>query len=139
MNLVTQQAEVVAIHSNWVEVVACDDASSGCGSCSLKATCGQAILARYFGRKNPSFKLDNTQGLQVGDKITLGLEANKLNLAAGLQFLLPLLTLLIAALVSQNLGFTSGLAMLVSAALGLGAGFLLARLLAQPPQLKVIR
>lgn len=138
MHLVTQQAEVVAVHANSVEVVPCE-ANSGCGSCSLKATCGQAILARYFGRKNPSFSLKDTSGLQVGDKITLGLEAKKLNLAAVLQFLLPLLTLLAAALVAQSLGWSSGFSLLISAGVGLALGFLLARLLAKPPELTVIR
>lgn len=137
MHLVTQEAQVVAVHSASVEVVAC--ATGGCSSCSLAPTCGQSLLSRYFGRKNPSLTVASTSNLQVGDKILVGLEANSLNLAAVLQFLLPLLTLLAAAIFAQSLGLTSNFGLLLVALFGLGFGLVLARYLAKPPQLKIIR
>lgn len=138
MTWVTQEAEVIALQTEGqVEVKAC--ASQGCGSCSLAGGCGQGLLSRWLNRRAPSLTLKTDLALQPGDKVMLGLETAKLNRAALLQFLLPLLTLLAAAMLAESFGITSGFKLLLVALLGLASGLLLARKLAAVSQFKLLR
>ena len=90
-------------------------------------------------RRSPSLTLHTETPLQVGDRILLGINANKLNRAAVLQFLLPLITLLAAALLAEFIGITSGLLLFLIALIGLASGLLLARKLALANQLELLR
>lgn len=138
MTWVTQEAEVITPqHQGRVEVRAC--ASQGCDSCSLAGGCGQGVLSRWLNRRAPSLILQTDLPLKSGDRLILGLEANQLNTAAMLQFLLPLLTLLAAAMLAEFLGITAGFKLLIIALVGLAIGLLLVRKLAAKSQLKIIR
>ncbi|WP_051168066.1 SoxR reducing system RseC family protein [Marinospirillum minutulum] len=138
MTWVTQEAEVIAEQNQGqVQVKAC--ASQGCGSCSLAGGCGQGILSRWLMRRSPSLTLHTETPLQAGDRILLGINANKLNRAAVLQFLLPLITLLAAALLAEFIGITSGLLLFLIALIGLASGLLIARKLALANQLELLR
>ncbi len=137
MTWVTQEAEVISLQSKGrVEVKAC--ASQGCGSCSLAGGCGQGLLSRWLNRRAPSLTLQTDLALQPGDKVMLGLETAKLNRAALLQFLLPLLTLLVAAMLAEFFGITSGFKLLLVALVGLAGGLLLARKMAAVSQFELL-
>ncbi len=138
MTWVTQEAEVITQQAKGqVEVKAC--ASQGCGSCSLAGGCGQGLLSRWLNRRSPSLTLSTHLALQPGDRVLLGLETAKLNRAAFIQFLLPLLTLLAAAFLAEFLGITAGLKLFLIALVGLASGLLLARKLATASQLQLVR
>lgn len=138
MTWVTQEAEVLT-HSTkgQVEVKACT--SQGCGSCRLASGCGQGLLSRWLLRRTPSLTIVTELLLQPGDRVLLGLEASQLNTAALLQFLLPLLTLLAAAMLAEFLGITTGFKLFLITLVGLGVGLVLARLLAANSPLKLLR
>lgn len=129
MNRVTQEAEVVAVVGAQVDLRAC--ATTGCGSCSLSGGCGQGILSRWFSRRSPLMRLSTQLLLQPGDRVLVAMDAGELNRAAVLQFVLPLLGLLLSALLAEWLGFTSVLLLAASALAGLFSGLLLASRLAQ--------
>ncbi|MBE0506203.1 MAG: SoxR reducing system RseC family protein [Marinospirillum sp.] len=129
MNRVTQEAEVVAVVGAQVDLRAC--ATMGCGSCSLSGGCGQGILSRWFSRRSPLMRLSTQLLLQPGDRVLVAMDAGELNRAAVLQFVLPLLGLLLSALLAEWLGFTSALLLAASALAGLFSGLLLASRLAQ--------
>lgn len=130
MTWVTQEAEVLTHPTaGQVEVKAC--ASQGCGACRLSSSCGQGLLSRWLLRRTPSFTLVTDKPLAIGDKVLLGLEAHQLNKAALLQFILPLLTLLIAAMLAEFLGITAGFKLFLIALAGLSVGLILARQLAK--------
>lgn len=138
MTWVTQEAEVIESCSRGqVQVKAC--ASQGCGSCSLAGGCGQGLLSRWLLRRTPSLYLQTEIPLTPGDRVLLGINATKLNRAAMLQFLLPLMTLLAAAMLAEFMGITSGFMLLTFALTGLLAGLLLARKLATANQLELLR
>jgi sigma-E factor negative regulatory protein RseC len=137
MNRVTQEAEVVAVTGAFVELRAC--AASGCGSCSLSGGCGQGLLSRWFSRRSPLMRLSTKLLLQPGDRVLVAMDATELNRAAVLQFVLPLLGLLLSALLAEWLGFTSVLLLAVSALAGLFAGLLLASRLAQKSHPEVVQ
>lgn len=138
MTWVTQEAEVLT-HSTkgQVEVKACT--SQGCGSCRLASRCGQGLLSRWLLRRTARIRLPTELLLQPGDRVLLGLEASQLNTAALLQFLLPLLTLLAAAMLAEFLGVTAGFKLFLMALTGLAGGLLLARRLATASSLKLLR
>lgn len=138
MTWVTQEAEVLTPQTKGqVQVKAC--ASQGCGSCSLAGGCGQGLLSRWLSRRAPNLTLKTDVQLQPGDKVLLGLETTQLNRAAVLQFLLPLLTLLAAAMLAESLGITAGFKLFLIALAGLASGLLLARQFAVASQLKLLR
>lgn len=129
MNRVTQEAEVIAVVGAQVDLRACT--ATGCGSCSLSGGCGQGILSRWFSRRSPLMRLSTELLLQPGDRVLVAMDAGELNRAALLQFVLPLLGLLLSALLAEWLGFTSVLLLAASALVGLLFGLLLASRLAQ--------
>ncbi|SFX62286.1 SoxR reducing system RseC family protein [Marinospirillum alkaliphilum] len=135
MQQVTQQAEVVAVAAGQVQVRAC--AASGCSSCSLAGGCGQGLLARWLLRAPPLLTLPTALILQPGDRVLLAMDAAGLHRAALLQFVLPLLTLLLLALVAEMLGAGALLTGLL-ALVGLLAGLWLARRLARAPVLTLL-
>ncbi|GLR62683.1 SoxR reducing system RseC family protein [Marinospirillum insulare] len=138
MTWVTQEAEVIAEQSlGQVQVKAC--ASQGCGSCSLAGGCGQGVLSRWLLNRSPKLVISTETSLQPGDRVLLGVNAAQLNRAAILQFLLPLFTLLAAALLAEYLGVTSGLLLFFIALIGLASGLFLARKLAATSQLELIK
>ncbi len=138
MTWVTQEAEVITPPSKGrVQVKAC--ASQGCGSCSLAGGCGQGLLSRWLAGRAPSLTLQTSLPLQPGDLILVGLETTQLNKAALVQFLLPLLTLLAAALLAELLGITSIFKLFLIALTGLLGGLLLARFFATSSQLPLLR
>ncbi len=138
MTWVTQEAEVIALtYNGQVQVKAC--AAQGCGACSLAGGCGQGLLSRWLLRRTPSLTIATDVPLAIGDKVLLGLEATQLNKAALLQFLLPLLTLLTAAMLAEFLGITTGFKLFLIALVGLSVGLVLARLLAANSPLKFLR
>ncbi|MDR9467633.1 SoxR reducing system RseC family protein [Marinospirillum sp.] len=125
MNQVTQEAEVIAVDQGRAWVKACD--SQGCASCGLAGGCGQGLLSRWLSASQPLLEVESQEPLQVGDRVQLGVDASTLNRAAWLQFALPLVTLLLASLAAEFLGFSAVLHQLLFASLGLTAGLLLAR------------
>lgn len=137
MTWVTQEAEVISqLSKGLTKVKPC--AAKGCGSCSLAGGCGQGVLSRWFASRAPNLSLQTSLQLQPGDRVLVGLEASQLNRAALLQFILPLLTLLLAAMLAEFLGITSGFKLLGIALLGLTSGLFLARIFATTSQLKIV-
>lgn len=137
MTWVTQEAEVLtSLTQGQVQVKAC--AAQGCGACSLAGGCGQGLLSRWLLRRTPSLTIATDLPLEIGDKVLLSLETAQLNRAALLQFLLPLLTLLAAAILAELLGITTGFKLFLIALVGLGLGLVLARLFAVNSPLKIL-
>lgn len=138
MTWLTQEAQVTAIKGvEQFQVQAC--VAAGCGSCSLAAGCGQGLLARWFKKRTPQLILNCKDQLQVGDRVLLGLETKQLNKAAMLQFLLPLFFMLGAALLGEFFGLQQSLTQALVGLAGLSLGLLLAKSLATPSQLKILR
>lgn len=137
MNRVTQEAEVIAVVDGQVDLRAC--AATGCGSCSLSGGCGQGLLSRWFSRRSPLMRLSTELLLQPGDRVLVALDAADLNRAALLQFLLPLLGLLLSAMLAESLGLTAALPLAVAAVAGLWLGLLLAAKLAKKSLPRVLQ
>lgn len=117
-------AKVVACQSGWVTVEAVSHSS--CNHCQQQQ-CGTGLAEKALAKRFHQLTLPYQGDIQPGDEVVLGLPERGLLMAAALMFLLPLLLILVAALLSQWLslwlGMTSEWLVLLGAVLGGYAGF----------------
>ncbi len=121
--MIEEFARVVAITEQgiWVETVR----QSSCSSCSAAKGCGQKLLAAVGQGQRFEVLADNPRKLilQTGDRVVLGLAETALLQASALAYLLPLVTLIIAAVLADLSGQPEALIALfgvLGLALGLG-------------------
>jgi len=80
--------------------------ASACGSCASKSSCGSLNFFSSDKKQSPEsgLKVRNTLNLQVGDSAILTIASEKLLLGTLLMYLLPLVSLLVAASIAKPLG-----------------------------------
>jgi sigma-E factor negative regulatory protein RseC len=101
----------------WVETVR----QSACGHCASAGNCGTSVLAKLFGSSRSRLKIDDAQGLRVGERVLIGIPDGILVRASLVAYLLPLVVLIAAAGVATRLGAGEGAVALIGVA-GLGIG-----------------
>jgi sigma-E factor negative regulatory protein RseC len=112
--MVKQKALVTRVMSGQVEVeVAVETSCSGCGSAD---NCGVGTVSKAFSGKTQLLEINTQRILSVGQWVTIATQENNLLALAALTYLLPLLGLLLAGLVAQQLLDSEGAAILVSLA-----------------------
>lgn len=77
---------------------------SSCGQCGASKGCGTASLAQVLGQKYNEIRVINHLNAKVGDHVVIGLEEQALVRSSLLLYLLPLLTMFIAAIGLEWLG-----------------------------------
>ena len=124
--MITESGRVVAVSGNtvWVQTIR----QSACQSCSARSGCGQRVLAAASGGRANQVQVLNTLHASVGDEVTLGIAEQALLQASLLVYALPLLLMVAASMAANQLVPGSDGAAIVAAGLGLGAGFVVARL-----------
>lgn len=96
--------------------------SPGCSACGNRGSCGSGdATSRMIEMALPA-------RAQVGDMVTVNIQAGSLTRAALLGYLLPPVAMLAGAVAADQL-YASDLAAVIGAALGLAAGVLAARLI----------
>ncbi len=73
-------------------------ASNSCGQCAANKGCGTASLAAVLGQKVVLVKALNHKGAKVGDQVVIGLEEAALLKSSLALYLLPILSLFVAAI-----------------------------------------
>lgn len=101
----------------WVETVR----QSACGHCESAGSCGTSVLAKLFGAPRSRLRIDDAQGLRVGEQVVIGIPDGTLVRASFVAYLIPLVTLIAAAGVATRLGAGEGTVALLGLA-GLGIG-----------------
>lgn len=101
----------------WVETVR----QSACGHCESAGSCGTSVLAKLFGAPRSRLRLDDAQGLRVGEQVVIGIPDGTLVRASFVAYLMPLVFLIAAAGVATRLGVGEGSVALIGLA-GLGIG-----------------
>lgn len=103
--MIEEQGRVVAVEPGavWVETLR----KSTCSSCSVKAGCGQGLLDQLGanGRRGCVRALSTLQ-LAVGDSVVIGVREDLLVRGSLLVYLLPLLGLFAAAMLTEQMGFS---------------------------------
>ena len=125
--MITESGRVVAVSGNtaWVQTIR----QSACQSCSARSGCGQRVLAAASGGRANQVQVLNTLNANVGDNVTLGIAEQALLQASLLVYALPLLLMVAASMTASLLVPGSDGVAIVAAGLGLGTGFVVARLL----------
>lgn len=129
IEMIEEEATVVALDGAaiWVET----QRRSGCSQCASASGCAPSLLGALLGNGRTRLRLSDSQlGLQPGERVVIGLPGHALVRAALLAYLLPLLTLVIAAQLAELWTWHEGLVVL-AALLGLGGGLGLAAWLAR--------
>ena len=124
--MITESGRVVAVSGNtvWVQTIR----QSACQSCSARSGCGQRVLAAASGGRANQVQVLNSLHAGVGDDVTLGIAEQALLQASLLVYALPLLLMVAASMAASQLVPGSDGVAIVAAGLGLGAGFLVAKL-----------
>lgn len=124
--MIEEQAVVVDIGEGyaWVET----QRRSACSACATSEGCSTAMLAKAWGDRTARVRAIATLPLQVGDQVIVGLAEGALLSGSLLVYLLPLALLLAGALLGQAAFAGAGdEPVMLSGAVGLGLGFLVAR------------
>ena len=114
--MIEEQGRVVAIERGavWVETLR----KSTCSSCSVKAGCGQGLFNQLGVKERRGLvRALCDLHLKVGDGVVIGVQEDLLVRGSLLVYLLPLLGLLAAALMADQLGLSEPW-VIVSALLG---------------------
>ncbi len=118
-------ARVVEVDRDWLLLE--PERRSACGGCAASAGCGSGALATLFDRRGKRLRLPNSIDAQVGDRVVLGIDESALVRGSLMVYLLPIITMLLAALVVESLsgGRATGSdwPVMVAAAAGLATGF----------------
>ena len=96
---------------------------SACGLCGQTRGCGNSIWGKLFSHQSSAFKAQNHINANVGDSVIVGINEQALLNSALLLYIVPLVTLFIVAIFTQQLFNNNGYTML-GALLGLGSGLL---------------
>lgn len=100
----------------WVEIE-----QEGCGRCHEAGGCGGQKLTQAFCAGPRSFRIEHAGGLQVGDRVRLGLPAREIRRGANLAYVIPLVLMLAGA--ALGLFVAADLGAIVGGALGLALGW----------------
>lgn len=122
--LIEGLARVVGVDGDQVWLAT--EAPAACGSCATKSACGSGSAKRRASWRVPRSLGPNQALLALGDSVHVGVDRNALTRASLTAYLLPLVTMLLAAGVVQDAG--NGVA-IAAAMIGLLMGVLLARVL----------
>lgn len=101
----------------WVETVR----QSACGKCGSAASCGTSVVSKLFGASRSRLRIEDAQGLRLGEQVVIGIPDGILVRASFVAYLLPLLFLIAAAGLATRLGAGEGIVALIGLA-GLGIG-----------------
>ncbi|CDH45247.1 SoxR reducing system RseC family protein [Candidatus Contendibacter odensensis] len=124
--MIEEQAVVVEVGDGyaWVET----QRRSACSACATSEGCGTAVLAKAWGDRRARVRAISNLPLQPGDSVIVGLAEGALLGGSLLVYLLPLVLLLGGAILGQTVFTGAGdQPVMLSGAVGLGLGFLVAR------------
>lgn len=125
--MILETGRIVAIEPEgvWVETMQ----RSSCNACRAEKGCGQSLIAKWSGHTSYIWVLlegRNPENYSVGEEIKIGVPEEVVARGAMLVYMLPLATLLVAALVAHWL-FAHELITTLSAFAGLAMGGLILR------------
>ncbi|MCG8018038.1 MAG: SoxR reducing system RseC family protein [Candidatus Thiodiazotropha sp. 'RUGA'] len=131
--MIEETAMVVRIDGEYAFVET--QKRAACGSCDSQGSCSTTVLAGLFKRRYNHLRVVNTVFAKPGEQVIIGLQEQALVKLSMLAYLLPLISMILAAIAAQYLfglfHIQSGeLPQVIGGLLGLIGGFFLLRLLA---------
>jgi sigma-E factor negative regulatory protein RseC len=119
--VIEEDARVLSVEPGaaWVET----ERRSSCSSCSASAGCGTSVVAKLLGGGTNRLRVSDGIGVEVGDRVVIGISDSALTRASLLAYLLPLVALMLTAFAAQSAGAEDGVVALIGI-LGLALGLL---------------
>ncbi|MEK6748126.1 MAG: SoxR reducing system RseC family protein [Pseudomonadota bacterium] len=137
--MIEQEGTAVAVAGAqvWIEF----QRQTACGHCAVNGSCGTGAVGKVLGRRPNRVALTNTLGVQVGERVVVGVDELALVTAAGWAYAVPLLGLLTAPLVvtgvAQMRGMEAGeIVSILAAVCGGTIGLVVARYSARRARLR---
>lgn len=96
---------------------------TACGLCGQKRGCGNATWGKLLGHQSQAIRAKNEIGAKVGDGVVVGIDERILLSTVFYLYVVPLLSMLIAAVLA-DIAFDNEFYVILAAALGLVSGFL---------------
>lgn len=103
------EAEAIVTAVDGDTVILSTRRQSTCGGCQAKNGCGTSLLAEWFSRRQPSFRLPNGVAARVGDTVILGIREDGLRRGSLWLYALPLSGLLLGAVAGERLFAAAGM------------------------------
>jgi sigma-E factor negative regulatory protein RseC len=122
--MIEATAMVVAVEDGFAVLET--QRTSACGGCGAAGACGTSVLGEILGRKPSQLRIANDFDACPGEQVIIGLAESDLMLASLAAYLLPVATMILAALAALGLGLSDTLTALAAFA-GFGLGLLGAR------------
>lgn len=110
--MIEEMAKVVAVESGyaWVET----KIKTTCGACVAQDNCGTGLVAKTITPKSEHIKIATPSPLNVGQWVKIGIPETQLLFVSALVYVVPLLSLIIAAALSASWQITEPLMILFS-------------------------
>jgi sigma-E factor negative regulatory protein RseC len=93
----------------------------------VKSACGQKLLNEGRQGKCIEFELDNLKGANVGDEVTIAIPEDSFLQAAFVMYVLPLITMIAAAVLGEKYFLLSDGGVFLVSSLGFALGLLMVR------------
>ncbi|ANB02894.1 SoxR reducing system RseC family protein [Ectothiorhodospira sp. BSL-9] len=120
--MIEENARVIAVDEPgfaWVDT----QRKTACGSCAVSSGCGTSVIAKLFSAKRTQVRVIDPLGVKLGEEVMVGIEESALVRGSLAVYILPLITMLLAALAAQGLWSGAGeLPVVFAGLLGLGGG-----------------
>ncbi|GAB4289316.1 MAG: hypothetical protein Kow0083_02050 [Methylophaga sp.] len=118
--MIEQKATVISRDGRlvWVEA----ERQSTCGQCQARKGCGTGLLAKHVGQRFSRLAVHTELDLKVGQQVMVSIPEQALLTGALMMYLLPLLGLFLAAVLTRMSG-AGELVQIIAGLLGLAAGF----------------
>lgn len=99
--MLEQKAIITQTFTGAVEIEY--EVNSSCSGCASEDNCGVGTVAKAFAGKTQRTRLNTSLVLSVGQWVTIGTIESNVLIAASITYLLPLVGLLGASVLAQNL------------------------------------
>ncbi|UCV17478.1 SoxR reducing system RseC family protein [Ferribacterium limneticum] len=94
----------------------------GCGRCHEEGGCGGQQLTQMFCGGQKTYRVENTIGADIGERVTIGIAAGSVSRTANFAYILPLTVTIVGAALGALFG--SDLSAIIGAGIGLSIAFL---------------
>ena len=121
--MIEEDARVVSVEDGFASVETAR--GSSCSSCAAESGCGTSVVAKLLGERTSRLRVFDRIGVEVGDRVVIGIADSVLTRASVLAYLLPLLALMLTVFAAQAAGAEDAVVALVGI-LGLALGLLAA-------------
>ncbi len=81
---------------------------SSCGGCSSSGVCGTGVFSKVLGNRTTAIRIINSINAKPGDQVVIGLQESALSRVSMIFYLVPILSMILLALLGQEISISYG-------------------------------